>query len=187
MLWYNPANRFGSEVAWFMQSRRTPTSAVSHRGPTAGAPASRPRHLGRWALLLILLIGGSLRLYDLRQSPPGLNQDEAVISWNAWCLLKTGCDQTGERWPIFSMRCHGAYSPMVYCYLTLPFEWVGGLNVWTTRLPAAVAGVLTLLLIYYVGMRMFGQVAGLVAAALLALNPWHIQQSRWGHEAAICP
>ncbi len=72
-------------------------------------------------------------------------------------------------------------------YALLPFQWVGGLNVWTTRLPTAVGGVLTVLLLYWIGARLFDRPTGLLAAALLTLNPWHIQLVRYGHEASICP
>lgn len=148
-------------------------------------------HLGArlpWlALAGILLVGAVLRLSDLGTSPPGLNQDESVNSWNAWCLLKTGRDQTGEPWPVFAMRAHGVYSSPLFAYWSMPFRWLGGLSIWNTRFPAALAGVLTLVLIYQVGSRMCGSVTGLAAAALLAVNPWHIHESRWGHEATLCP
>ena len=138
-------------------------------------------------LLLILLAGAVLRFIHFGQSPPGLNQDEAFDAWNAWCLLKTGTDQHGVSWPIFYFRGLGNNNATLYLYLLLPFQAVGGLNITTTRLPAAVGGVMTILLIYYVGARLFDRRVGLLAAALLTFNPWHIQQSRWGHEASICP
>jgi 4-amino-4-deoxy-L-arabinose transferase-like glycosyltransferase len=72
-------------------------------------------------------------------------------------------------------------------YALLPFQAAGGMNVITTRLPAAVGGVLTVLLTYYVGARLFGRGTGMIAALLLAIAPWHIQQSRWGHEATLTP
>ncbi len=136
-------------------------------------------------LLLILLLAGFLRLVKLGQSPPGLNQDEAANAWNAYCLLKTGKDQVGVSWPIFYTRALGGNRSTLHIYLLIPFQAIGGLNIITTRLPAAVGGVLTVLLIYYVGRRLFGREVGLVSAFLLALNPWHLQQSRWGHDAAL--
>jgi len=138
-------------------------------------------------LLLILLVAAVLRFIYFGQSPPGLNQDEAVNAWNAYCLLKTGTDQHGVSWPVFYYRGLGSNGSTLQLYLLLPFQAIGGLNITTTRLPAAAGGVLTILLIYYVGTRLFNRKVGLVAAALLALNPWHIQQSRWGHEASVCP
>lgn len=138
-------------------------------------------------LLLILLLAAFLRLVNLGQSPPGLNQDEAANAWNAYCLLKTGKDQVGDSWPIFYSRCLGTNRSTLYYYALLPFQAVGGLNVQTTRLPNAVGGVITVLLLYLVSARLFGRAVGLVAAALLTFNPWHLQLTRWGHEAGLCP
>lgn len=138
-------------------------------------------------LLAILLIAGVLRLVGLGEfGPPGLNQDEAANAWNAYCLLETGQDQAGARWPIFYSRCLGANRSTLYLYVLMPFQAIGGLNAWTTRIPSALGGVVTVLLAYVVATRLFGRNVGLCAAALLALNPWHLQQSRWGHEAALC-
>lgn len=128
-----------------------------------------------------------LRLPGLTAAPPGLNQDEASNAWNAYCLLETGCDQTGTRWPIFYTRALGENRSALFLYLLLPFQAIGGLNIWTTRLPAALAGVFTVLLLYWVGKRLFDRPTGLAAAALLAVNPTHLQMSRWGHEASITP
>lgn len=138
-------------------------------------------------LLLILLLAGFLRLFKLGQSPPGLNQDEAANAWNAYCLLKTGHDQTGVSWPIFYTRGLGGNSSTLFMYFMIPFQTLGGLGIYTTRLPGAVSGILTVLLIYFAGECLFDRNVGLMAAFLLALNPWHIQQSRWGHEASISP
>ncbi len=138
-------------------------------------------------LSLILSLAAFLRLVNLGQSPPGLNQDEAANAWSAYCLLKTGKDYAGVSWPIYYTRNLGGNSSTLYVYLLLPFQAIGGLNVYTTRLPAAVAGVFTIWLIYFVASRLFDTKTGLVAAALLTLNPWHLQLSRWGHEGCIAP
>jgi 4-amino-4-deoxy-L-arabinose transferase-like glycosyltransferase len=141
-----------------------------------------------WMILLaILLVGGLLRTVDLRGTPPGMNQDEASNAWNAYCLLRTGQDQAGVHWPIFSTRCLGENRSTLYIYYLIPFQAIGGLNIQTARFASAVGGIASLLLAYYVGKRLFGGPAGLVAAGLMALNPWHVQQSRWAHEAAIVP
>ena len=138
-------------------------------------------------LLLILLLAAFLRLFKLGQiSPPGLNQDEAAAAWNARCLLKTGKDQVGDRWPIYYMHGLGGKPTTLHVYTLLPFQLIGGLNILTTRLPAAIGGIFTVLLIYFVGKRLFDTSVALAAAALLAVDPWQIQQSRWGHDAALC-
>lgn len=139
------------------------------------------------ALLLILTAGAALRLAWLDVVPPALHADEAPNAWNAYTLLKTGMDQYGVHWPIFYIRAFGDNRSTLYMYMIMPFQALGGLNVWTTRLPAVFASVFTIFLIDYAGARLFGRAVGLAAAALLAFNPWHIQMSRWGHEAAIVP
>lgn len=136
-------------------------------------------------LTAILLAGAVLRLAALDQIPPGLNQDEAINAWDAWCLLHTGRDHAGQAWPVFYTRALGENRTTLLVYLLLPFQAVGGLNVWTLRLPAALAGVATIALTCWIAARLFDRPAGLAAAALLAFMPWHIQLSRWGHEGCL--
>lgn len=137
-------------------------------------------------LILILIIAGFLRFYNLEQSPPGLNQDEAANAWNAYCLLKTGKDQAGESWPIFYTRSLGGNSSTLFIYFMIPFQALGGLNIISTRIPGAFAGIITVLLVYYTGKKLFDDKVGLFAAFLLSLNPWNLQLSRWGHESTLC-
>ncbi len=139
------------------------------------------------ALAAIILLAGILRIIGIDHIPPAIHADEAPNAWNAHTLLKTGCDQDGISWPLFYIRAFGDYRTAMYAYAIIPFQLIGGMNVWTTRLPAATFAILTILLIYFVGARMFGVTSGIVAAALLSINPWHIQTSRWGHEASLSP
>ncbi len=141
------------------------------------------------ALLLaaILLLAGLLRFPWLADAPPGLHPDEAASTWNAYCLLKTGTDQVGVSWPVFYSRGLGANRSTLYYYLTMPFQAVGGLGVWTARLPVATAGVLAVFAIYGIAAMLFGRWTGLMAAMLLALNPWAIALSRIGHDACVAP
>jgi 4-amino-4-deoxy-L-arabinose transferase-like glycosyltransferase len=144
----------------------------------------------RWrivALTAILLLGGALRIVDIDRIPPAIHADEGPNAWNAWTLLNTGHDQDGRAWPVFYIRAHGDFRTAMYAYAILPFQFIGGMNVLTTRLPAATFGVLTILLLYFVGTRLLGITSGIIAAAFLSVNPWHIQISRWGHEASLSP
>ena len=69
-------------------------------------------------------------------------------------------------------------------YLTMAFQALFGLDVWTvgcrTRSPGSQC-----LLAYHLGTRLFDRRTGLVAAGLLAIHPWHLQQSRWGIESGL--
>ncbi|MSP40048.1 MAG: phospholipid carrier-dependent glycosyltransferase [Deltaproteobacteria bacterium] len=138
-------------------------------------------------IFAIVVIASVLRFFDLGQLPAGINVDEASNGWNAYTLLKTGKDQHGVAWPIFYTRAFGENRSVSYIYALLPFQAFAGLSVQATRLPAAFGGVLSILLIYFVGARLFGHPTGLVAAAMLAMNPWHLQISRLGVEALLVP
>lgn len=140
-----------------------------------------------WALPAILVLAATLRLVALTDVPPGFNQDEAANAWNAYCVLKTGQDQVGQRWPIFYYRALGEHRSALFLYVLMPFQMIGGLNIWTSRLPAVVGGVLTILLAHWVTRRMFGSAVALTGAGLLAINHVHVQISRTGHEASITP
>ena len=144
----------------------------------------------RWTVGILLVILASAvvpRFFRLDRVPPALHVDEASNAWNAYTLLKTGKDQHGVSWPVFYTRAFGENRSVSYIYALMPFQALGGMNVWTTRLPAALAGLGAIALIYFVGARLFGRPTGLVAAGILAFNPWHIQVSRLGLEAALTP
>jgi 4-amino-4-deoxy-L-arabinose transferase-like glycosyltransferase len=132
-------------------------------------------------------IAAVLRLVLPGQSPPGLNQDEAINAWNAWCMLHTGRDMVGARWPVFYAHAIGDNRTTLFFYALLPFQALGGLSVWTSRLPSIVAGIAAALLVYQAGTRLAGRSAGLLAAALMALEPWPLFMSRWGIEGGLCP
>jgi 4-amino-4-deoxy-L-arabinose transferase-like glycosyltransferase len=138
-------------------------------------------------LLAIVVVAGVLRFVQLDQIPAGINVDEAANAWNAYTLLKTGKDQHGVAWPIFYTRAFGENRSTSYIYSLIPFQVLGGMSIQTTRMPAALGGLLSVLLLYFVGARWFGQSTGMIAAGMLALNPWHLQVSRLGVEASLAP
>jgi 4-amino-4-deoxy-L-arabinose transferase-like glycosyltransferase len=174
-----------------MGKRGTKRGAVE-RGVVAAdeqTPSSLTRRQAVMLLALILMVAGTLRLVNLGQSPPGLNVDEAANAWNAYCISKTGTDQHAVAWPIFHARMFGDADnrSTLFLYFLQPFVFLGGLKIETIRVAGAISGLITILLIYAVGSRLFGRVTGILAAGLLCLNPWHLQQSRWAHEATLTP
>jgi len=166
------------------QRRKAAQEIVGKPAADPGGPGRKAPRSGPALLLAIVLVATALRIIGLTSAPPGLHQDEAANAWNAWCLLRTGKDQVGAPWPVFYFRALGENRTPLFLYMLLPFQLVGGLNVWTTRLPNALGGVVCVLLVYYIGRRWFGAGVGLTAAGLIALCPWTIHQSRWGHEGA---
>lgn len=55
---------------------------------------------------------------------------------------------------------------------------IAGISEIAVRFPSAVAGAIAIPLIYLLGKRLAGRTAGLVAAGLLAMNPYHVWYSQ---------
>ena len=136
-------------------------------------------------LTVILLTGAGLRLVRLTEWPPGLHQDEAIRAWNAQCYLETGRDHRGTPWPVYYTNAFGSNTSTLHDYMLVPFQALTGLNIWTCRYPGVLAGLLSVLLLYAIGSRMFSPDVGLVAAALLAVSPWAVQADRTGMGVSI--
>lgn len=139
------------------------------------------------ALLAFTLIALVLRLIFPHRSPMGLQIDEASNAWNAWCILHTLSDEHRQLLPWFYTEAFGDFRSPLFLYFLIPFQWLFGLGEFTTRLPAIFTGAACVPLLFYIGRRLFSVPVGLIAAALLAVDPWHLQQSRWGHEATSTP
>lgn len=137
-------------------------------------------------ILLILILAAVLRLWKLSEYPTGFNADEAAIGYNAYSLLKTGQDEYGASWPLV-FKSFGDYKPGLYFYLVLPFVKIFGLNELAVRLPSAILGILTVLLVYFLVKEIFRDLPfaisySLFASFLLAISPWHLHFSRGGWE-----
>lgn len=148
----------------------------------------------RWALAAILLLAAALRIPALDETPPGLFCDEAAIATTAYAIGTTGRDLVGETLPLYSeqraFERWGQYDIItqpVFQYWSIPFVLVGGLDVFSSRLAAAVLGLLAIPGTFLLGSALFDRRVGLAAAFLLALSPWHMHFSRVGFEAIALP
>lgn len=143
-------------------------------------------------LIVILVIAAALRLWNLGNVPPSLTQDEASLGYNAYSILKTGKDEYGKAFPIV-LKSFGDYKPGLYVYLDIPFVATLGLNEVAVRLPSAIAGILSVFLIYLVikeldigiSLKIRNLSLEIVAAFVAATNPWLIYYSRGAWEANV--
>jgi 4-amino-4-deoxy-L-arabinose transferase-like glycosyltransferase len=135
---------------------------------------------------LILALGIFARTWEFRSLPPGLNEDEASSGVDAFSLYRFGVDRNGVSFPIF-MVSWGSGQSALPAYAMLPFIALGGLSPLTVRLPALIAGILTLPVVFFIGRRTAGADFALAAMFLLAISPWHILISRWGFEGNLLP
>jgi 4-amino-4-deoxy-L-arabinose transferase-like glycosyltransferase len=136
----------------------------------------------------ILLFALMLRLPGLDRWPPAIHQDEVSNGVDAWSLMTTGADRAGRVWPVF-LEGFGAGDnrTSLYAILAIPGTALFGPGTTSTRLPAALLGAWTVLATFLFVRRIRNERAASIAAILLAISPWHIYLSRFGHEASITP
>ncbi len=133
---------------------------------------------GKIALIGIILVASFLRLYRLDSVPPGVNRDEAAIGFTAHSLATTGRDEYGKILPL-SFESFGDWKMPLYIYADIPFIHLFGESELAVRLPSALAGILGVAGLYVLALSLFGsEPLALLAAAVLALMPWHIHISR---------
>jgi 4-amino-4-deoxy-L-arabinose transferase-like glycosyltransferase len=173
-------------------------------------------------LTIIFLLALFLRFYKLTAIPNGFNQDESAIGYNAYSILKTGKDEYSKPYPLY-FKSFGDQKLPAYIYMTAISESIFGPNEFAVRLPSALLGSLSVLIIYFllkeilnigesqkkvkdhfelldsrgrgndiknrndqtywkfeIGNLKFD--IPLIAALLLAVNPWHLFFSRAAFE-----
>ena len=148
-------------------------------------------NLKRFLLLLIILLAGFLRFYNISNIPPSLNWDEAALGYNAYTLGLDGKDEFGKFLPVQYLESFGDFKPVLYSYLAAVPVKIFGLGEFGVRFPSALLGTLTVFLTYFLVKEIFpkkdkkNDYIALLSAFILAISPWHIMLSRGAYEANV--
>lgn len=143
-------------------------------------------------LLGIILLAGVLRFYNISSLPNGLHWDEQDTGYQAYSVIHTGRDYFGNPLPVI-FHSFADFRTPVFIYSAVPSVYVFGLTPFAVRLPSAIFGVLSVLLIYYLANLMFpgnrlgctSLNIGHLASFVLAISPWHIQYGRQSVECNV--
>ena len=154
-------------------STATPLTTPPDEAEQPIAPPGKKRWFARHRLALggILLISIVMNFYQLGKNGFGSYYPAAVLSMM-------------DNWHNFFFAAYdpGGFvsidKPPVGFWLEVASAKLFGFNSVSILLPQALAGVLSVLLLYYLVRRHFGVVAGLLAALALALNPISILTNR---------
>lgn len=136
-------------------------------------------------LILVIIFASFFRLYNLSGVPVALNGDEAAFGYNAYSILQTGRDEYNKVLPLV-FKSFGDYKPPVLIYLLVPFVASLGLTEFSVRLPVALAGIGTVLLIFLISKELFkNSYMAIVSSFFAAISSWAIIFSRGAWEAGI--
>ena len=143
-------------------------------------------------LTLILIVAAFLRLWGLGSVPVSLFSDELDVGYQAYSIIETGKDYSGNSWPLHFQSYADNRTPL-YIYSAIPTVLVFGITPLGVRLPAAIFGILGVLVFYLLTREIIGSLRikertyteriALLSAGLLTISPWHIQYSRAAFEA----
>jgi Dolichyl-phosphate-mannose-protein mannosyltransferase len=154
---------------------------LSHAAPTAElrrpeqqARVERFQHATQLggppvAVYLVPILGAAALLRVWQLGSTGFNSDEAVYAGQAAAIAEH--PELEEFFPVFR-----AHPLLVQALLSVGFRL--GLDDGFERLTVAVMGVATVYLVYELGRLLYGRRAGLFAALLMALMPYHVVVSR---------
>jgi len=128
----------------------------------------------------MLILAAVMRLGQIADLPPGMDNDEAFHMLRAEEILR------GEALPVYITGNNGneplyAYTAMLGLALVGPTAWAG-------RLMAAFVGLIGVALTIRLGAEMFpGRSIGLLAGLVLSTFLWHVNFSRFGSQPIWAP
>lgn len=139
--------------------------------------------------VIIVIVAAFLRLWQLGNVPPSPDWDEAALGYDAYSIIHTGRDEFGKFLPVV-LRSFDDYKPALYAYLTIPSVYIFDLNLFSTRLPSALAGIATVIIVFFIVRQLFEDYRyrdylSLGASFLFAISPWSIQFSRVAFESNV--
>lgn len=140
----------------------------------------QPLPVARWrvGLLVLIFLGGALRLWQLDRVPPGFTHDEAGHGHDAVAILN------GAR-PIYETVGYGR-EPL-YDYWVAGLMTLGGPNGGVLRFASVPLGLATLLLTFAWARRAFDDTTALLAVALQAASFWSLATSRQALRSSLLP
>jgi hypothetical protein len=124
--------------------------------------------------VLILIMAAALRLWNLSLLPPGLN-DEEIRDIRITESIRAG--RIEAFYNLSSLGSEGGREGLYHIILA-SVSTISGSGLIGYRILSVLVNLLALALVYAVGMRLYGPLAGVAAMALLAVGFWPILVSR---------
>ena len=94
--------------------------------------------------------------------------------------------EIGNKLPAFLVAWGGGQNALL-SYLMIPFIAILGLNTLSIRLPMAILGCVSLVVMYFLLKKIGNKKLAFIGLIFFAICPWHIMKSRWGLESNLFP
>jgi 4-amino-4-deoxy-L-arabinose transferase-like glycosyltransferase len=134
--------------------------------------------MSRRILALIFVLALFLRVWNLSTIPEAIDEDEMALGYYGYSLITNGTDEYGNKFPLY-FESAGDYKYGLYSYFAALPIGLFGLNPFTTRIVAALAGSLSVIAIYFLALEIFNKEKfALLSSFVLAVAPTHIHFSR---------
>lgn len=134
-------------------------------------------------LTSLIAIAILARFIGLSLTPAHLSNDEIGVAYDAYSISKTLRDEHNQFLPI-TFLSHGIYRSALAVYLTIPSIMIFGNSDTSARIPSAVLGSFTIILL---GLFVFeitkNTRLALLSSLILAFSPWHFSASRSAMES----
>lgn len=155
--------------------------AAGTSGPPRAEDASATaRRVVLIAFLTILLVSAALRFALLDRYPIGWHHDEALMGVMAQEVVR------GVERPIFFRQYLGQEPFYIYASAGM-MALLDNQDILPLRLTSALIGLLTVVMTFLLGRRLFGTRVGLLGMALIGLSFWQVMSSRNGYRSISQP
>jgi len=134
---------------------------------------------------IIVILSFVFSFYKLGNLPKAFFTDEMALGYNAWSLQTTFRDEYGKFLPL-TLRSFDDYKPALYSYFTVPVVGIFGLNQFSSRLVAGIAGFLLPVVLFLLVKKITKKNGlALISALIVVITPWHWETSRTAIEAGV--
>lgn len=140
-------------------------------------------------LLFAVVLAVLSRFVWLDRVPNAIGGDELDYVLTAKSIYQNGSGLMGEWNPlsVFAFRYPTGEFPKAELpyFLLIPFVGWRPFSLFWAKLPFALTGVITVVLLYFIAKKIFGEKVGYWTAFLAALNPWSVYINRTGYESTL--
>ncbi len=133
------------------------------------------------SVVAILVVAAALRFVWLDRYPPGWHHDEALMG------VMAGEVYRGDERPIFFRQYLGQEPLYIYLSAGMMALLGGNQDILPLRLTSATVSVLTVVLTFLLGRRLFGTRVGMLSMALIGVSFWQVMSGRNGYRSVTQP